>query len=94
MTPATLGILIGLAGGLLRAVIGFLYKKAKSPKTRFIPLKFLVTLIECSIAGLVLGLMVDVTDARTGVALGLAAAGVSEIAGKSGLHELLGLKKK
>ncbi|MFA5887476.1 MAG: hypothetical protein WC852_02090 [Candidatus Nanoarchaeia archaeon] len=94
MTPEVLGILIGLAGGCLRAIIGFLYKKAKDKGTRFIPLKFTVTLVECAVGGLILGMMVDVTDIRAGIALGLAAAGLSEMAGKSGLHEFLGLKKR
>ncbi|MDI6737688.1 MAG: hypothetical protein QME12_04200 [Nanoarchaeota archaeon] len=93
MTPASLGMVIGLAGGFVRACIGFLYKKAKNRATRFSPLKFLVTLIECSIAGLALGMMVEVNDAKTGIALALAAAGFSELAGKSGLHDILGLKK-
>ncbi len=94
MTPATLGMLIGLSGGFLRACLGFMYKKAKYPKTRFIPIKFIVTLIECSLAGLGLGMLFEVGDVKTGLALALAAAGVSEIAGKTGLHDLFGIKKK
>ena len=94
MTPATLGVLIGLAGGCLRAVIGFAYKKAKNRKTRFLPWKFIVTLVECSVAGLVLGMMVDVTDVKTGIALALAASGVSELASKSGLHDFFARNRK
>ncbi|MBU2637850.1 MAG: hypothetical protein KJ955_02660 [Nanoarchaeota archaeon] len=94
MTPASLGMIIGLAGGFLRACLGFMYKKVKAPKTRFIPMKFVITLIECSLAGLGIGLLVEVTDFKTGLALALAAAGVSEIAGKTGLHDLLGIKNR
>ncbi|HII15401.1 MAG TPA: hypothetical protein HA362_03735 [Nanoarchaeota archaeon] len=93
MSPASLGIFIGLAGGCLRAVIGFAYKKAKNRKTRFIPWKFIITLAECSVAGLVLGMMVDVTDIKTGIALGLAASGLSELASKTGLHDLFKRKE-
>lgn len=94
MTPEVLGILIGLLGGCLRAFIGFAYRKAKDKSTRFLPWKFIVTLIECAVAGLVLGMLVDVADVKTGIALALAASGLSELAGKTGLHEAIGLKKK
>lgn len=93
MTPEVLGILIGLLGGCLRAFIGFAYRKAKDKGTRFMPWKFIVTLIECAVAGLVIGMLVEVTDVKTGVALGLAASGLSELAGKSGLHDIIGLKR-
>jgi len=94
MTPEVLGILIGLLGGCLRAFIGFAYRKAKDKGTRFMPWKFIVTLIECAVAGLILGMLVEVSDVKTGIALALAASGLSELAGKTGLHEAIGLKKR
>jgi len=89
MNPQLLGLGIGFLGGILRACIGFIYAKAKNPKVRFRPYLFLVTLIEGIVAGIVLGSLITVGDIPTGVSLGLAAAGLSELTGKTGLHDKL-----
>lgn len=89
MDSQLLGLLIGLAGGSLRACIGFIYKKAKNPKTIFKPYLFSVTLIEGLVAGALLGSWVAVATIPAGISLGLAAAGLSEMAGKTGLHDRL-----
>ncbi len=89
MASEILGLAIGFSGGILRAVIGFVYAKARCPKLKFNPYLFSVTLIEGIVAGIVLGSLITVGDIATGVSLGLAAAGISEFAGKTGLHDRL-----
>lgn len=89
MDTQLIGLSIGFLGGIMRAVIGFTYAKAKKPKTKFKPYLFLITLIEGIVAGIVLGSLITVSDIPTGVSLGLAAAGLSEMAGKTGLHDKL-----
>ena len=89
MNSQLLGLGIGFLGGILRACIGFVYAKAKDSKVKFKPYLFLVTLIEGVTAGIVLGSLITVIDVPTGVSLGLAAAGLSEMAGKTGLHDKL-----
>ncbi len=93
MNNQVLGIFIGFSGGIFRACLGFLYAKAKLPKIKFNPYLFLVTLIEGMAAGVLLGSMIAVTNLQVAISLGLAAAGLSEVAGKTGFHEIIGVKK-
>lgn len=89
MSPEVIGLFVGFLGGCFRAIIGFVYKKARNPKMVFKPYLFLATLIEGIFAGIVLGSRIPVTTMALGVSVGLASAGFSELMGKTGLHDKL-----
>ena len=94
MNNQILGLFVGLAGGAFRAILGYFYAKAKNKRLKFNKYLFFVTLIEGIAAGALLGSMVEINNLQAGISLALASAGLSEVAGKTGLHDALGAKKK